>query len=375
MLNRRLRIRLRLVGLLTPLGGLSGGRVIKAFGAAASPALLLIACSPMEPPTPRTIEMVLGDEQVGEVGEALPLPFTVRVIDQRDVALEGATVAFTVTAGDGYFDTGSPPLCGPLFPAHEARTNADGYAWASFTPLSFGPVEVEATVSGLDGQQWTFTLDASDAGASVTKLSGDNQTVETSVNIPDAFAARVTNGQGDPMAGVVMVWEVTAGEGVLWGPLNYPCGNNPDLDTLPHSVSRTVRTLSDGTAGGPLDGVRFYPRIADTSTVSVSVDGVENSPLTFTVDALEASVRRIRLNLDRTGFQPADESVPVGTIVVWSHYNATAHIVSTSAPAGGASFDSGTFGPNDTFKFVFDAVGTWEYVDQISGAQGTVTAY
>lgn len=351
---------------------------MKTFGPAASLVVLLLACSSsVEPHTPRTIEMVLGDGQAGKVGEALPLPFTVRVLDQRNVALEGATVVFTVTVGDGYFDSGSPPLCGPLFPAHEVRTNADGYAWASFAPLSFGPVEVETTVSGLDGQQRTFTLDASDAGATVTKLSGDNQTVESSMWMGDAFVAQVTNGQGDPMAGVVMVWEVTSGEGVLSRPDRHPC-QEPDLDTLPNTLSRTVRTLSDGTVGSRFDAVRFYPRIAGISTVSVSVAGVHNSPATFTVDAVDGSVRRIRLDPELNvfvGFDETDESVPVGTTVVWSHYNATAHIVSTSAPLAGASFDSGTFGQNDTFTFVFDAVGTWEYVDQISGVRGTVTAY
>lgn len=51
----------------------------------------------------------------------------------------------------------------------------------------------------------------------------------------------------------------------------------------------------------------------------------------------------------------------------------TAHIRSTSTPAGGASFDSGSLTEGERFLFVPGVAGTWEYVDQVSGATGTLT--
>lgn len=70
--------------------------------------------------------------------------------------------------------------------------------------------------------------------------------------------------------------------------------------------------------------------------------------------------------------------VRVGGTVEWVSRNQlppfTSHIVSTSHPPGGTSFDSGLMEPGDTFRFTPDVEGTWTYVDQISGMTGTFSA-
>ena len=50
----------------------------------------------------------------------------------------------------------------------------------------------------------------------------------------------------------------------------------------------------------------------------------------------------------------------------------TAHIVSTSHPTDGAAFDSGLLEYLDSFTFVPDVEGSWEFVDLVSGVTGTL---
>jgi Tol biopolymer transport system component len=80
-----------------------------------------------------------------------------------------------------------------------------------------------------------------------------------------------------------------------------------------------------------------------------------------------------------SGPTPASSlEVRVGGAVEWVSRNQlppfTSHIVSTSHPPGGTSFDSGLMEPGDTFRFTPDVEGIWAYVDQVSGMTGTFTA-
>ena len=52
----------------------------------------------------------------------------------------------------------------------------------------------------------------------------------------------------------------------------------------------------------------------------------------------------------------------------------TSHLVSTSHPPGGTSFDSGLMEPGDSFRFTPEVEGIWAYVDQVSGMTGTFNA-
>jgi hypothetical protein len=48
--------------------------------------------------------------------------------------------------------------------------------------------------------------------------------------------------------------------------------------------------------------------------------------------------------------------------------------VSTSTPSGGMAFDSGDLTSLETFQFVPNVAGTWNFVDEVSGAEGSLTA-
>lgn len=110
-------------------------------------------------------------------------------------------MTYSVTSGDGAFDLFGAELdpCIAMFLTEEVETDADGYAWVSFSPLAFGSTTVAAEVSGLEDQALTFTVDATDPGASLSLVSGDNQEGDTHEQLTEAFVARLTNGLDDPI--------------------------------------------------------------------------------------------------------------------------------------------------------------------------------
>ena len=55
----------------------------------------------LPPPMPTALSIISGDNQNGLTGETLADPFVVEVRDQNGDPLEGVTVTFTVSAGDG----------------------------------------------------------------------------------------------------------------------------------------------------------------------------------------------------------------------------------------------------------------------------------
>jgi hypothetical protein len=85
--------------------------------------------------TPVQVEKVSGDSQTATVGQALPLPLSVRVVDANNVGVPGATVTFTADPDSGTLGTPS------------ATTGADGVATTSFTVIALGPVQIAVSIS------------------------------------------------------------------------------------------------------------------------------------------------------------------------------------------------------------------------------------
>jgi hypothetical protein len=341
--------------------------------------LAVFACGDDGPigPQPPVLTIVSGDAQPGEAGRHLGAPFVVRVTNHRGEGVGGRTVTWTVTSGEGAFDDYFETLdgsvgCAPL-PAASVRTDADGFARVPFMPTWFGPVTVTAQVPGAPGPV-TFTTDASDPGASL-RIIGRNH-VEGKAGewfegyqVPEIFEVGLTDGQGSPVPYVAVTWAITSGDGYLDG-CSQPDGN---------PAHRTTRTRpEDGRRGTA--STYFGLTTLGTSTMAAAVPiGVLVSPVTFTV-----RVTALVINLgeeiwgDGTGFfgpaHSADVTVPVGATVEWVNHFETARIVATAAPPGGTAFDSGELSRGERFQFVPGVAGTWEYVDLVSGATGTLTA-
>lgn len=324
---------------------------------------------------PVMVVEVSGDGQAARAGHPLPEPFVVRVTDHRGVGLANRLVTWTIVAGEGaigdYFDSLDPSqwdydgrYCWPDS-TMSVRSDEDGFARASFTPTWFGPSMVTASAPEARGAPVTFTADASDPGAVLTIVSENDQ--EGYAGEWFGLELKVMDGSGRPVPHITITWAVTEGEGILSG-----CGF-----TGPERASTTTRTDPHDWDTGT-SRIRLRPVAVGTTRAAASVPGVAVSPLTFTV---EATVMVINLWYDPWDdlirFSGPDISlnavtVPVGATVEFRNLEPAARIVSTSAPQGSDGFDSGDLDENDRFQFVPDLPGTWEFVDQVSGASGTL---
>lgn len=318
---------------------------------------------------------VSGDGQAARAGHPIPEPFVVRVTDHRGEGLANRLVTWTIVAGEGafgdHFDSLDPSqldhrerYCWPDS-TMSVRTDEDGFARASFTPTWFGPNTVVASAPGVHGSPVTFTTDASDPGAVISIVSGNHQEGKAGEWV-DFLVVKVMDGEGRPVPHVTLTWAVTEGGGTLFG-----CGF-----TVPERPSTTTRTSDDWGPG--TSHIELRLRSFGTTRVAASVPGVAVSPVTFTA---EATVMVIGLSYDpqndATVFYGPDFStdpviVPVGATVEFWNREPAARIVSTSVPTESDGFDSGDLSENERFQFVPDLPGTWEFVDQISGASGTL---
>jgi hypothetical protein len=300
----------------------------------------------------------------------------VRVTDHRGRGLENRTVTWTVEDGEGVFgglETLQEVYCAR--PAQTARaSDADGIAQVGFMPTAFGPVTVTAHVAGAPDPV-TFTTDASDSEALLTIVAGTHHVGkagdvdETDPDLPawrlEWLEVRVTDGQGEPVPHIPVRWVITSGDVDLRGCRQAGPDNPPTTWTL---------TGPDGTAT-----VGFRLIAVGTSTVGAVVPGALPSHVSFTMTATAAVIMLIpNVWGDGTSFVAPDGSsavtVPIGTTVEWANFLESARIVSSSAPPGGAAFDSGELSLGERFEFVPDVAGTWEYVEQVSGLTGTLTA-
>jgi hypothetical protein len=341
-------------------------------------------------PASATLQIVSGNDQPGKAGSDLPEPLVVRVTDATGAGLPGVEVAWTVTSGEGALNglwtkcpgIGWAPtddLASPV-PTTTVATNASGLAEVSLMPTWFGPVTVTATLPGatLD-RAVSFETDASDPNATLEIVPGyaavqEQWYWELMILQTPPLVVAVKDGQGSSVPFVRVNWAVESGDAVL--------GSCPDW--WPAGVSRTTRTrvADDGVSQAAM---RVQATGIGSSTVTASVLGVGGSPVAFSLDVTVALIYvdgfLVSEGRFRGPYDNPDVAVPVGTRVEFPIVNPTAHIVSTSSPPGGVSFDSGPLesdwrsAEKEWFGFVPNVVGTWTFVDQITGATGTVTAY
>lgn len=152
-------------------------------------------------------------------------------------------------------------------------------------------------------------------------VSGDGQRVATSSEALEPFVVKVTDGQGNPIRRVDVVWEVTAGGGML-------SATETDTD----GFGETMVYLTVGSAAG-------------ANTVTATVDTLNGSPATFTADAIAPASITVESGNDqigRTGQKVAEllvvtvmgtDNQPLpGAMVLWD----------ASQGGGGTMFPGGT---------------------------------
>lgn len=190
-------------------------------------------------------------------------------------------------------------------------------------------------------------------------VSGDAQEGTAGELLRHPLVVRVTDAAGAGVPGVEVAWEVTSGAGGFG------------------RFGQTARSTYTGANGATR--VRFRPTALGTNTVTAQVGGLEGSPVRFTTEVTAVLIRLGPecLEYGEAGFVGPDGTSDVGAepgmTVRWALRPCRAHVRSSSVPPGGEHFDSGLVSFQGTFEFVPGVPGTWEYVDEVSGATGTLT--
>jgi hypothetical protein len=175
---------------------------------------------------------------------------TVTVRDSGGNPVEGASVKLQASGSD--VDLKQP--AGP--------TGADGIATGSLSSTTPGTKIVSAMVGdSLQLNQTAQITVTAEAGpqARMDPLEGTAQSTPVGTAVPILPAVLVTDGQGQPVAGIQVTFVVTGGGGSVDGPVE---------TTGPDGVAR-VGAWTLGPAVGP-------------NTLEARADGVQGSPVVFT---------------------------------------------------------------------------------------------
>jgi hypothetical protein len=160
------------------------------------------------------------------------------------------------------------------------------------TGLTAANFSVKAYVGGGGGTTPPPPVTAS----TLTLVSGDNQTGTAGSPLSAPFTVKVTDGNGNPVAGVNVAFAVMAGGGTLSGAL---------VATNGSGFASTTLTL--GSAGG-------------TNTVSASSGTLTGSPITLTATALSAGAIPISPNT-WMNVSPGYQGAPNGGAIAPMTYN------------------------------------------------------
>jgi Bacterial Ig-like domain (group 1) len=208
---------------------------------------------------PADIKLEGGNNQKAPAGEALAESLAVKVIDRRGQPLSNQKVAFRLES--------QPP--GALITPDTAETAADGNAKARWVlGNTSGTQTAVARVVGADQLEITFTATVgSGPAARLEAAGGDDQSAPIGTALQDPLSVRVTDGFGNPVAGVAVDWSAQQGS-------VHPATSVSGDD------GRAVTSWTLGSSTG-------------SQTASASRDGLDGSPVEFTATGRPGSASQL----------------------------------------------------------------------------------
>lgn len=311
--------------------------------------LLVAACSdtgnePPPPPPPAGLTVARatpsGDAQSAAAGTELPDP--IRVLVTRDGEPEaGVTVAWA-TSGAG----------SAMAPASNT-TDAQGIAATTWTlRQAAGAATATASVTGASGSPVSFAATVSAGPAtSLASAGGNNQTAQIGTELPNPLQVLAADEFGNPVAGVSVAWQVTAGGGSI-----------TPATSATNAAGAASAQLTVGAAAGP-------------QAVQATATGLAGSPVNFNATATAAPAGSSTVIVGNDFFNPTTRTVASGTTVTWTWTN-TGAIPHSVQSTGAPSFTSSAVltGSGQTYSHTFNAAGTYTYECAVHGASmsGTV---
>ncbi|MGH3379890.1 MAG: Ig-like domain-containing protein [Actinoallomurus sp.] len=227
--------------------------------------------------------LVSGNNQTGAAGAELAAPLVVRLMDSQGNPIAGSPVSWLIGAGGG-----------SVVPS--GNTDGDGMASATLTlgPTAAATNTANAVVSGVGVV--TFTATASGGSGSATTLTivaGDGQSADPGTAVPTRPSVKVTNDQGQGVAGFGVTFVVTGGNGSVTG-------------AAQSTNSNGVATAGNWVLGDP-----------GTNTLEARAAGLKGSPAVFTATANQVADHLVFL-VQPDGTQQRNETItpPVQVAIV-----------------------------------------------------------
>jgi adhesin/invasin len=151
--------------------------------------------------TPASMMLVTGDTQLGAAGNTLPIPVTVRVVDQSGLPVAYTTVTFTPVASSGTVS------------ATTLYTDTTGSAGVSWTlGAALGSDSLSVSVPGLPAITVTATV-TSGAPDSIAVVGGGAQAAPAGTTLGAPLVVRVTDHFGNAVPNATVRWSSDANGG------------------------------------------------------------------------------------------------------------------------------------------------------------------
>ncbi len=209
-------------------------------------------------PTTARVALVSGDHQQATIGQALPRPLMVALLDAGGLPVAGKNVLFQVRGGSGTLDTGGRGFV--------AVTDASGQAQAHFTlgdRSGAGGQVVEASSPGFAGPATFIATGLPGAPALLVVDSGDQQVGIAGQQLPRPLVAVVTDGGFNRLEGVQVTFTVVKGMGHFANGLQA-------LSVLSDSNGRAIVKLTLDAAAGVAGNVARASLGADPGAAHVA---------------------------------------------------------------------------------------------------------
>jgi hypothetical protein len=155
---------------------------------------------------PTTSAIQAGNNQTAAAGSAVAVAPAVRVADQFNNPVAGATVTFAIASGGGSLSGAS------------ATTNGSGIATLGAWTLgtAAGPKTLTASLGSLTPIVFNATAVAGPTAA-ISVQAGNNQSAPPSTPVAIAPRVKAADSFGNPVAGVAVTFAVTSGGGTISG--------------------------------------------------------------------------------------------------------------------------------------------------------------
>lgn len=163
---------------------------------------------------PESVQILGGDGQIGIVGERLLDPLSVRVLGPGGAPVSSLDVDFSVSANGGFLESMDGTEVSPNL---MVRTDAMGDATVGGWTLgpTPGTPEVTVDVTGLAPVILTATAEIGPP-ALLVKVSGDQQSGLVGTLLDAPLVVRVTDTQGNPVAGSTITFGAPSGDGSVF---------------------------------------------------------------------------------------------------------------------------------------------------------------